>query len=501
MKELDCDLLIIGSGAAGSYAALQAAKQQARVVLVTKSSLLSGSTRWAQGGVAFPRDTFDVESHLSDTLRAGRGLVDKEVSSMILGDALSLLEDLTDLGMSFDESPALEGGHSKARVRSVRGDESGYHLLSFLHSKLNPNIIILENHFVSQLLRDGHRVTGAMAWPNGDPLQEITVTSRSTLIATGGLGQVYETTTNPRESTGDGIALAYRIGASLRDLELVQFHPTVLPNGALISEACRGEGAHLVDSNGCRFMEKYDPAGDLAPRDVVARAIHLEELSSGQVFLDLRPIENLKAKFPTVYASVAKLGFDPALTPVPVRPAAHYLMGGISTDENGVSSVEGLFAAGEVASTGFHGANRLASNSLLESLIVGARAATHALEVPAIPPGKALHDCAPVTEIDPQDVPKIRRIMARAASVLREESTLEQGYQALAEIPARHALSAQGAEAQNMRLVSMLIIKGALARRESRGSHFRSDFPSPLDNAQHIQSRIDDSKAITEAIS
>lgn len=500
MKNYTCDILIIGSGAAGSYAAMEAAKLGADVVVITKTPLLSGSTRWAQGGVAFPSDLGDISSHLDDTLRAGRGLSNPEVSSMILGDALNVLEDLLLLGMKFDDTPALEGGHSRPRVLSVNGDESGLHLLRFLHSKLPEEVTILENHFANNLLVEDGRVIGATAWTNGVMTMPVAIRSNVTIIATGGIGQIYKVTTNPKESTGDGIALAYRAGAKVRDLELVQFHPTVLPNGALISEACRGEGAVLINGNGQMFMEKYDPAAELAPRDVVARAIFLEEQSTGAVYLDLSEIEDLQIKFPTVYQSITALGVDPLKDPVQIHPAAHYLMGGISTDENGTSTVPNLYVAGEAASTGFHGANRLASNSLLEGLVMGSRAAKASITIKN-KNGPNNAQVAPTTNgIDPSEVDHIKQIATDTASVLRNGEDLEKGYQELVNIKLQKADSVTEAETANLRLVAMLVLKGALLRRESRGSHFRSDYPRAIEDAVHVEQWIFDDEAPNDLI-
>ncbi len=494
MEEVRTDILIIGSGVAGSYAAMHAASLGAQVALVTKTELLSGSTRWAQGGVAFPSDPNDIPSHLMDTIKAGRGLVDEHVSTTILTEALTQLKHLIDLGVHFDAVPALEGGHSKPRVLHINGDESGLHLLTFLHSQLPKQVSTYENHFAAELISSGGAVHGAVLWKDGDPAKPVLVHAGSTIIATGGVGQIYSFTTNPVESTGDGIALAYRCGAIVRDLELVQFHPTVLANGGLISEACRGEGAILLNQNGKRFMMKYDPAEELAPRDIVTRSIYRETIETGGVFLDLRPIDDLQHKFPTVYASLVNLGLDPLTEPVPVQPAAHFLMGGISTDEFGATSVARLFAAGEAASTGFHGANRLASNSLLEGLVMGSRAAAKALESvdstmkyvqPGEPPG-----CSPESQA------RIRQIMTNSASVVREEKGLLKGFNDLGEIKILPARTSIEAETANMRLIALMVIKGALEREESRGSHYRSDFPDTSQDAVHIEQQLDRIQAV-----
>lgn len=496
MEEPTYDILIIGSGAAGAYAAIQAAEQGGKVALVTKTRLLSGSTRWAQGGVAFPSDISDIESHLKDTIVAGRGLVDEEVSNSILKDALGHLEYLISRGMSFDAIPALEGGHTIPRVRHVNGDESGLHLLRFLHTQLNQNVSIYQQHFAASLISADNKVHGVTLWPDGDPSGEFNLQAKATLIATGGAGQLYQVTTNPKESTGDGIALAYRSGAEVRDVELVQFHPTVLENGGLISEACRGEGAVLVNSQGKRFMDGYDPAADLAPRDTVARAIFSEERKGEKVFLDLRPIANLREKFPTVYSSIAALGLDPCLDLVPVHPAAHYLMGGITSDVSGATTLANLYVAGEAASTGFHGANRLASNSLLESLVMGARAATAALACRQLETIDFVP--APAVGVAEQYGIRIKEVMTNYASVVREEQGLRKGFTEISNISTFAAKSASEAEVANLRLVALLALRGALERKESRGSHFRSDYPIPSSQPLHQIQKLSDFNSIKD---
>ncbi len=496
MEPQTYDILIIGSGAAGAYAAIKAADQGGKVALVTKTRLLSGSTRWAQGGVAFPSDIPDIESHLKDTIAAGRGLVDEEVSNTILKDALGHLEYLLSRGISFDAIPALEGGHTIPRVRHINGDESGLHLLRFLHAQLSPNVSIYQQHFAASLLNADNKVHGVTLWPDGDPSREFSLRAKATIIATGGAGQLYQVTTNPRESTGDGIALAYRAGAEVRDAELVQFHPTVLENGALISEACRGEGAVLVNSQGKRFMDGYDPAADLAPRDIVARAIFSEEVKGEKVFLDLRPIRNLQEKFPTVHSSITALGLDPCVDLVPVHPAAHYLMGGITTDDSGATTVTNLYAAGEAASTGFHGANRLASNSLLESLVMGARAATAALKCAHLDTSDFSN--APIVGAAEQHRTRIKEVMTNYASVVREEQGLLKGFSEISNINTFSAKREAEAETANLRLVALLALRGAIERKESRGSHFRSDYPNPLRRPLHQIQKLSDFNAVKD---
>lgn len=486
--ELSTDLLIVGSGVAGAYAALTAASLGVEVAIVTKTSLISGSTMWAQGGIAFPIGDDDVALHLADTLTAGRGLSDATISNTILEESLDHLRFLTSLGMKFDPEPALEGGHSIARVLHAGGDQSGLHLLQFLHHHLPGRVKLLEQHFVAELLVDDGEVLGALLWENGIPELPLIMRANATILATGGCGRLYPLTTNPPESTGDGLALASRAGAVLRDIELIQFHPTALSNGALISEACRGAGALLVDSEGVRFMRHYDPMAELAPRDVVARAIHSELARGSSVFLDLRPIADLNTRFPTVFRLIEEYGLDPYTQLVPVSPAAHYLMGGIRTDDHGKTSLPRLYAAGEVASTGLHGANRLASNSLLEGLVMGARCATAAVKELGVNTGRQLHYGLPLG-MEIEKLSDIQAILDDAASVVRSGAGLADALGKLHDISYVQASNSSQVEIGNLHHVAELVVKGALAREESRGSHFRLDFPSTDDQPFHIDQR------------
>jgi L-aspartate oxidase len=286
----EADLVVIGSGVAGSYAALAAAELGAKVVMVTKRGLLSGATPWAQGGIAFPVGPEDIAQHVADTVKAGRGLSDPEVTREILQESLDHLKSLIDKGMRFDPGLAREGGHSRARVMHAGGDRSGLFLLNFLHQHLPSRIKILENRFVFQLAMDDNGVSGAYFLD--DSKRVGVVKASATLLATGGSGQLFGVTTNPSEATGDGIALAFRAGCVVRDIELIQFHPTALLDGTLVSEACRGEGAKLVNAAGEYFMGGYYPEAELAPRDVVARAVDSEIKKTGGVFIDNSSIAN-----------------------------------------------------------------------------------------------------------------------------------------------------------------------------------------------------------------
>lgn len=481
MERRTTDLLIIGAGVAGAYAALSAKAEGARVLLVSKDPPPAGSTPRAQGGIAIPLDDADIEAHLEDTLRAGRGLVDPEVASAILREAPAHLERLLALGVPFDERPTREGGHSRARVRHAGGDRSGLILLQTLLSHLD--LPRLEGAMATSLLLDGDRVVGALFLGPEGPLW---VEAGAVVLASGGLGQLYPVTTNPPGATGDGMVLAWRAGATLRDLEFVQFHPTALPNGALLSEACRGEGAILTNARGERFMPGYDPLAELAPRDVVARAVHRERLRTGGAFLDLRPIPDLEARFPTVVAAARELGFDPSSEPLPVAPAAHYAMGGVKVDANGFTGTPGLYAVGEVASSGLHGANRLASNSLLEGLVLGDRAARAALNALATP--QHPHPL-PAGSLDPAYLEPLRARMERAAGLVRRGESLAAALEWVETLPLREVETAPRPwlEAGNLALLARLLLNAALRREESRGAHFREDYPTPSPTPYHTE--------------
>ncbi|GAA6754580.1 FAD-binding protein [Thermus thalpophilus] len=484
MERLTADLLVVGAGVAGVYAALAAEAKGANVLLLAKDPLPSGSTPWAQGGVAFPLDEEDLEAHLQDTLRAGRGLVEEAVARSILAEAPRHLERLTTMGLPFHPEPTREGGHSRPRVRHLGGDQSGLLLLRGLLTHLQSPV--LEGYMAASLLLAQGRVAGVLAISPRGPVE---IRAGAVLLATGGFGRLFPVTTNPEGATGDGMALAFHAGVVLRDLEFVQFHPTALPNGALVSEACRGEGALLLNSRGERFMGRYDPLLELAPRDVVARAVHREREATGGVFLDLRPIPHLEARFPTVVASARALGLDPLREPIPVAPAAHYAMGGVKTDLRGYTGLPGLYAAGEVASTGFHGANRLASNSLLEGLVMGERAALAALEDLAFPP-KA--EALPALALDPHHLPALR-VQTEPAGVVRSGEGLRRALAfaealPLEEVPPLEATCA-ALEAGHLALLARLLLRMALLREESRGAHFREDFPEEAKEAYHLEAQ------------
>ena len=433
----DCDLIVVGSGVAGLFGALCAAAE-ARVLVLSKGPVLTSSSWLAQGGVASASGADDSPAlHAEDTLRAGRGLCRESAVRVLTEEAPARIVDLTDLGVDFDRELGLEGGHSRRRVFSAGGAATGREISRMLVAAVqrHPRSDVSEGERALQLWTEKDRCVGVVT-------DRRALRARAVLLATGGYAALWQRTTNPAGSSGDGIALAYRAGASVADLEFVQFHPTALAGSSpLLSEALRGDGALLLDERGDRFVE------ELAPRDVVARAIE----ARGTALLDLRPVD--RARFPTLMQRLMEAGFDPC-EPVPVEPAAHYTMGGIVTDANGATELPGLYAAGECACTGVHGANRLASNSMLECLVFSRRAALAALEEPRPAARRcdlAAHDESPVT-------PELRESLWRDAGLVRERAGLER----LAASP---------------HLLTSLVARSALAREESRGSHFRADFP------------------------
>ena len=509
------DFIVMGAGVAGLRAAMRLA-DAGDVLVVTKESLGESNTFYAQGGIAVAswEDADDTTLHLNDTVSAGDGLVFRPAAEVLVSEGPTRVAELIEWGTRFDREAGellrtREGAHSRPRILHANGDATGAEISRSLvaQAHANPRIKFAEWTMVSRLLVRDARVVGAelvsaRAEDDGSHLPE-TVSSGAVLVASGGAGQVYSDTTNPPVATGDGLALALRAGAELADMEFYQFHPTAFSfPGAprfLMSEALRGEGAYLRNDRGERFMERYHPLLELAPRDVVARAITREGLDekgeTHPVFLDMRHVKNidLHKRFPGISAFLARYDLDLHSDLIPVRPAAHYLMGGIRTDLMGRTNVRGLYAAGEAACTGVHGANRLASNSLLEGLVFGARAANAMLEddLPVISAGA--NDAAKDSSFqDPKtvgaQVGALQRGMWVDGGLLRSEPLLKDGLRmrteienALSSFDDRGKTSRKLLEGQSLCSVARAILCSALARNESRGAHFRNDYPKRND--------------------
>jgi L-aspartate oxidase len=506
------DYLVMGAGVAGLRAAIELA-DHGEVLVITKESLGESNTHYAQGGIAVAEaeDQDDVKLHFEDTISAGDGLVFRPAAQVLVAEGPERVAELIDWGTRFDSASGRllrtrEGAHSRPRILHANGDATGAEISRSLvaHAHAHPRIKFAEWTMVTKLLMADDHVIGAelaSAKTAGAEVEDRKrIGSGAVLIASGGAGQVYSDTTNPDVATGDGLALALDAGAELADMEFYQFHPTAFSlAGAprfLISEALRGEGAYLRNDRGERFMERYHPLLELAPRDVVARAITREGLGESgvtrQVYLDMRHVKgiDLKQRFPGISRFLANYSLELARDLIPVRPAAHYLMGGIRTDLMGRTTVQGLYAAGEVACTGVHGANRLASNSLLEGLVFGARAGQAMVEnqLPLVPVKSELPAYLPPNADDVEFVADgvrgLRRAMWADGGLLRSASTLQSGLRAQAECEDGLAYfeqqgkrSRQLFEAQSLARVARAILCSAVAREESRGAHFRDDFP------------------------
>ena len=495
---MDTDFLVIGAGVAGLRAAIEVAEDGGRVLVLTKDRLTESASEYAQGGIAVAlSDDDEVSLHEQDTLAAGAGLCDPEAVKVLVEEGPRRIQRLIEWGVEFDKEGGRleftrEGAHSRNRVLHAHGDSTGREIARtlFQKSRTLPNIQFRSFSAVVDLILDDGRVCGALAWDEKER-RMTPIHARAVMLATGGLGCAYWETTNPDVATGDGVAMAYRAGAEIADLELVQFHPTALfLEGAprfLLSEALRGEGAYLRNVHGERFMERYDERGELAPRDVVSRAIvaELHRTEAGPVYLDLTHLDpGFPAKrFPRIYQTCLHFGVDLSKQPVPVHPAAHYAMGGVRTDNDGRTTLPGLYASGEAACNGVHGANRLASNSLLEGLVFGARGGAAMLECAGepirTPKLLARGTAAPL----PANVVfDLRRLAWRRTGIERSGETLRAGLDELERLSpvfqeslARN--SRFGFEADNLFAVISLIARCALAREESRGAHYRSDFP------------------------
>ncbi|MFC1418285.1 L-aspartate oxidase [Streptacidiphilus cavernicola] len=518
------DVVVVGSGVAGLTTALRLRAAGLKVLVVTKAMLDDGSTRWAQGGIAAALGEGDTpEQHLADTLVAGAGLCDEEAVRILVTEGPAAVRRLIATGAAFDQDAegeillTREGGHHRRRIAHAGGDATGAEISRALVEAIRADdgVELIEHALVLDLLTDAEgRTAGLTLHVMGEGQRDGVgaVHARAVVLATGGMGQVFSATTNPPVSTGDGVALALRAGAEVTDLEFVQFHPTVLWLGPdaegqqpLISEAVRGEGAHLVDADGVRFMVGRHELAELAPRDIVAKGImrRMAETGAEHMYLDGRHFGAAmwEERFPTILASCRSHGIDPVTEPIPVAPAAHYASGGVRTDQHGHTSVSGLYACGEVACTGVHGANRLASNSLLEGLVFAERIAADILDRDAAGKLTPRHEPHPSPSTPDREVRRvpllasearadIQRLMSRGVGVLRSAASMAEAVGGLAALAADHPgtgrLNSTGKgespqvetwEATNLHLVATALAAAALLREETRGCHWREDFP------------------------
>ena len=505
------DILVIGGGIAGLRAAI-AIPDHLSVTMVTKEQLDCSNSAQAQGGIAAVLDPLDrFEDHVNDTLVAGADLCDRDVVEMVIRDAPRRIHELLEWGTLFDRSPdakteghialSREGGHGRNRIAHANGDATGKEIVRALivSARHRENVTIHEDTYTVDLLTSEGVCRGALVW--NERFGPEAIWAKQTILATGGAGQLYRETTNPRVATGDGMALAYRAGAELRDMEFMQFHPTVLyiagSSRSLITEAMRGEGAWLIDRSGYRFMPDYDSRGELAPRDIVSRAIvdQMEKTKHSNVYLTLAHMdpEFIRNRFPGICEVCARFDLDLTRDRIPVRPGAHYMMGGVTVDLEGRTTLPGLWAAGEVTSSGLHGANRLASNSLLEALVYGthtgegaARAAAADTSPLAVPIPDDVDDVVERTLPDDSiiyaDVQNaLRSLMWRDVGVRRSEESLTDAIEQIdgwtKYVYGHRFTTPSGWELQNMICTAKLMVKSALERCESRGGHSRIDYP------------------------
>lgn len=529
------DVVVVGSGVAGLTAALRCEAAGLTTVVVTKARLDDGSTRWAQGGIAAALGEGDTPAqHLDDTLVAGAGLCDEEAVRILVSEGPDAVRRLIATGAHFDESTdgalelTREGGHHRRRIAHAGGDATGAEISrALVEAVRDRGLRTIENALVLDLLTDAAgRTAGVTLHVMGEGQHDGVgaVHAPAVVLATGGMGQVFSATTNPAVSTGDGVALALRAGAEVSDLEFVQFHPTVLFLGAdaegqqpLVSEAVRGEGAHLVDADGVRFMQGQHELAELAPRDIVAKGImrRMREQDAEHMYLDARHFgaRMWEQRFPTILAACRAHGIDPVTEPVPVAPAAHYASGGVRTDSHGRTTVPGLYACGEVACTGVHGANRLASNSLLEGLVYAERIAADIARTGTLQPREP--QPLPVTErpahplLAPEARFAIQRTMTRGAGVLRSAASLAEAADRLHHLhaEARDALDENGKtaepgvdtwEATNLLCVARVLVAAARRREETRGCHWREDRPERDDTVwrRHLVVRLDPDRSL-----
>jgi L-aspartate oxidase len=522
---MEFDLLIIGSGLAGLYAALQFG-DRGRVGLVTKRALTDGATAWAQGGIAAATATDDdVDLHAADTIKAGAGLCHEDVVRAVVREGLARVAELAELGVTFSRKQdgrydlGMEGGHSRRRILHA-SDLTGEAIEDALIDTLSgrSNVDIFENSVAVELIvePDGERRCLGAYVLDAASGEILSITARATILASGGAGKVYLITSNPDVATGDGVAMAWRAGAAVANMEFFQFHPTCLfvpgakafsERSFLLSEALRGEGCILINAAGERFMPRYAAEAELAPRDVVARAIDQEMKKAGtdHVYLDARPLgkEKLQRRFPYIYARCLEYGIDLSRDPAPVAPAAHYCCGGVRTDLRGRTDVPGLYAAGEVACTGLHGANRLASNSLLEAAVFAKHAIDAAGEeistgrvFPGIPPWRRVEGAAQDPAVVSHDWYLVRRTMRDLVGIVRTDRRLQMADDRLSTIKTNveklyrgSPLAADVVELRNIVTVALIIVRSALERHESRGLHFNVDHPE-RDDAHYLKDTV-----------
>ncbi|MBM3564046.1 MAG: L-aspartate oxidase [Alphaproteobacteria bacterium] len=490
MRKDSPSIIIVGGGLAGVFCALKLAPTPVAIFAPTPIGY-SGSSFWAQGGIAAAVEEGDTpESHANDTVAAGGGIVEGDIALGMAQEARARVEDLAAMGAPFDRStgggflPSQEAAHSRRRIVRVKGDVAGRAIMEILAREVarTPSIHIVEGYSAQEIVMRAGRVVGVRARDNAGVIHD--TPCAALILATGGIGHLYRVTTNPLEARGIGVAMAARAGALIADAEFVQFHPTAIDVDAdpapLATEALRGEGATIVDRNGRRFLLDIDPKGELAPRDIVARGVFASIKAGNGAFLDARSAvgAEFSARFPTVYGSCMVAGIDPSRELIPIAPAAHYHMGGVWTDARGRTSLDGLWAVGEVASTGVHGANRLASNSLLEAIVFGARVAADVRTTPLSPVDwrPQADRIEPVArDRDFAAIEELRDLMSAHVGVIRNGAELAAAVRSIRRMMSR----TNDIEAHNMLTTSLFIAAAALARHESRGAHFRSDFPQP----------------------
>jgi L-aspartate oxidase len=517
------DVVVVGSGVAGLTCALHLREAGLHVTVVTKVNIDDGSTRWAQGGIAAVLDPLDTPAaHAEDTLVAGVGLGDPAAVEVLVTEGPTRVRELMRWGAVFDRYPdgtlmlGREGGHHANRIVHAGGDATGAEVQRALHEAVrrDPWIRLVEHALVLDLLTDAAgRACGVTLHVLGEGTEDGVgaILARAVVLATGGMGQVYASTTNPTVSTGDGVALALRAGARVTDLEFVQFHPTALHGPSLgdqqplVSEALRGDGAYLVDGDGKRFMVGQHELAELAPRDVVAKGIFRQMRADGtdHVYLDARHVPDLATHFPTITAFCLAAGVDPLTDLIPVAPAAHYASGGVRTDLHGRTSIVGLYACGEVACTGVHGANRLASNSLLEGLVFARRIAVDiARNLPpqSEPTPASLGGGADGFVVDAATRHPLQQAMTRDAGVLRSAPSLRSAGVALGELGQSRSGARTGSwEASNLLTVASALVAAAAVREETRGCHWREDFPNASARWQgHLLATLDEVGRLAE---